>query len=242
MNSLLLKSNEIKIADAPEPKEVLLPLKGFDAEKNKLTVKEGSHVTTGAEVAQGIYSTVTGTVKSIETLPAADASLTALRIEVSETEEFDAEITGEPDYLKKDAAELLAKLNRANLDFFEKPGDIKTVIVSAVDPEPMSASYPQVLREYKDTVVEGLKLIKHLSGAGKVILAVPEALQSLAAGIAASAADVFPVKPAYPNGLPEILTRDITAKYNSGKCAFLKVEKLAAAVLSLQEGKPFTHK
>jgi electron transport complex protein RnfC len=242
MNSLVLKSNEMKITNVPEPKEVLLPLKGFVKEKDKLRVEEGSRVITGEELTQGIYSTVTGTVKSIETVSVADADLTALKIEVSETDEFDPVITKETDYLEQNAAELLKKLNRANLGLSEELEDIKTVIVSAVDTEPLGASSQQFLREHQDMVIEGLKLIKHVTSAERVILALPAPLQNLGANLSNDVADVFPVNPTYPNGLPEILARDISQKYNTGKTAFLKVEKLAASVLALQEGKPFSHK
>lgn len=242
MNSLLLKSNEKKIADAPEPKEVLLPLKGFVKEKDKLRVKEGSWVITGEELSRGVYSTVTGTVKSIETVSAADADLTTLKIEVSETDEFDPVITKEADYLKQNAAELLKKLNRANLGLCEELEDIKTVIVSAVDTEPLGASSQQLLREHQDTISEGLKLIKHVTAAERVILALPAPLRNLGANLSTDEADVFLVNPTFPNGLPEILARDISKKYDTGKTAFLKVEKLAASVLALQEGKPFSHK
>jgi electron transport complex protein RnfC len=242
MNSLLLKTNETKITEVPEPKEVLLPLKGFDQKTGKLKVKEGVRIITGEELAPGIYSTVTGTVKSIETLSVTDIDLTTLRIEVSETDEVDPAIKGETDYLKKDAAKLIKKLNRANLSLQDEFKDIKTVLVSAVDMEPLAVSYQQFLRENPDTVVEGLKLIKHLTSAEKVILAIPEPLQSVVADISSDTADIFPVEPVYPNGLPEILARNISQKYDTGKTAFLKIETLVASVLALQEGKPFIHK
>lgn len=238
MNSLLLKSNEMKITEVPEPKEVLLPLKGFTGE---LKVKEGAGIVTGEEIAPGIYSTVTGTVKRIETLSAADVDLTALRIEVSE-DKVDPAIKAEANYLEKDAAKLLDKLNRANLSLQDDFTGIETVIVGAVDMEPLSASYQQFLRENPDTVVEGLKLIKHLTSAKKVILALPEPLQGAAPGIASDIADVFSVPPVFPNGLPEILARDVGKKYGAGKTAYLKIETLIAAVSALQDGKPFTHK
>ncbi|MCK5057063.1 MAG: 4Fe-4S dicluster domain-containing protein [Candidatus Aminicenantes bacterium] len=242
MNSLLLKSKEMKITEVPEPKEVLLPLKGFDEEKEKLKIKEGSRVKTGEELIPGVYSTVTGTITGIDIMSFAGTDLTILRIAVSETDEIAPEITAAADYLEKDAAELLKKLNRANLGFDEELKDIKTVIISAVDTEPLAASYQQFLIENPDTVTEGLKLIKHLTAAGKVFLALPEPLLSSAANLTAGAADIFPVKPVYPNGLPEILTRDISRKYDTGKTAFLKIEKLVAAVLALRDGKPFSHK
>ena len=242
MNSLILKSNEMKITEVPEPKEVLLPLIGYDEAKGKLKVKENSPVKTGEELIPGVYSTVTGTVKAIETMSFAGTDLTVLRIDVSETDEISPEITATEDYLEKDAAALLKILNRANLGFNEDFKDVKTVIVSAVDTEPLSASYQQFLRENLDTVSEGLKLIKHLTGAGNVFLALPEPLVNSVANLPAGTAEIFPVKPVYPNGLPEILTRDISKKRDTGKTAFLKIEKLVAAVAALREGKPFSHK
>ncbi len=240
--SLALTCNEKKITDAPEPKEVLLPLAGFDKGKKYPKIKEGARVITGEQLIPGVYSTVTGFIKSIEPLALAQGDFTALRIEVSDKEEFDPDVKEELDFLKMDPPEILSKLNRANLGFSELPGDIETVIVSAVDTEPLAQVNPQILRENKEVILKGLELIKHLTSAKKVIFAVPESLFSLGSEAAGDKADIFCVKPVYPNGLPEILLRDITNKYDPGKSAVIKLEKLTASVLSLQKGKSFVHK
>jgi electron transport complex protein RnfC len=85
-------------------------------------------------------------------------------------------------------------------------------------------------------------LVQHLTGAGRVILAVPGPLWEVASGIAGDSIDICKVKPFYPNGLPEILVRDMARIYNFDSHLFLKVEKLVAAVKALQEDQPFVHK
>ena len=172
-NVLALNCNEMKISDAPDPKEVLLPLWGFDNKKDRSKIKEGTRVITGEPIIPGVFSTVTGTIKGIEPLlimnslnENRDGNVMAVRIEASEKEELDAAVKQIPNFLEKEPLQLLEKLNRANLEFcedFDAIKGVKTVIVSAVDPDPLQWVSQQVLREEKNTVIEGLKLIKHLT-------------------------------------------------------------------------------
>lgn len=253
-NLLALAYNEMKILEAPEPKEVLLPLRGFDDKKDRKKIKEGTPVITGEQIIPGVFSTVTGTIKSIEPLSPANTaagngngSVIAVRIEVAEEEKLDPALEQAPDFLEKEPAELLEKLNHANLGFcedFETIKDVDTVIVSAVDTDPVQWVSHQVLRENKDIVIEGLKLIKHLTSAQQVVLVVPEPLGHLVQD-AVNAGDrikLYSVKPLYPNGLPEILVRDMANVYNLDNHLFLTVEKLAASVRALKEGRPFVYK
>jgi electron transport complex protein RnfC len=253
-NILALTYNEMKVSEAPEPKEVLLPLRGFDEKKDRKMIKEGTPVITGEEIIPGVFSTVTGTIKGIEplfpvnTAPGnGNGSVTAVRIEVSEEEELSPTVKQEPDYLEKEPLELLEILNHANLGF---SGDIETikavdtVIVSAVDTDPIQWISHQVLREDKDTVIEGLRLVRHLTSAQQVVLVVPEPLGHLVQD-AVNAEDrikLHSVKPLYPNGLPEILVKNLAGFYNLDNHLFLTVEKLAASVRALKEGKPFVYK
>ena len=251
-NLFVLNYTEMKISDAPEPKEVILPLQGFDSKKDRSRIKEGTPVLTGEALLPGLFSTVTGTVKGIEPLLLANVgkgngSVTAVRIEVSGKEEFDPAVKQEPDFLEKEPFDVLEKLNRANLGFIEDFNEIKgvkTVVVSAVDPDPFQWVSQQVLREEKETVIEGLKLVRHLTSAERVVLAVPEPLADVAADAAKAGnwLEIYKVKPRYPNGLPEILIRDMSDIYDLDSHLFLSVEKLAASVKALIEGKPFAHK
>jgi len=246
MNKLALNCNEMKISDAPEPKEVLLPLIDFDKNKDKQRLKEGKRVITGEPITRGVFSTVTGRVKGVEPVFAGAGELTAVRIEVSEEEEFDSALAlktkKELTLLERDPVELLEKLNRANLGFCRELKKVQTVIVSAVDADLLTAVSQQVLRENKDLVKEGLKLVQHLTAARRVILAVPGPLWEVASDIAGDTIDIFKVKPFYPNSLPEILVRDMARIYNFDSHVFLKVEKLVAAVKALLEDRPFIHK
>lgn len=246
MNRLTLNCNEMKISDAPEPKEVLLPLKGFDRKRDKLSLKEGKRVITGELLTRGIFSTVTGTVKGVESIFTGDGDLTAVRIDVSEEEEFDPGLKlktkKELALLEMDPLQLLEKLNRSNLGLCEELGKVQTVIVSAVDGDLLTSLSQQILREHKDLVAEGLKLVQHLTGAKRVVLAVPEPLLGVVSDIAGESIDIFKVKPVYPNSLPEILVRDAARMYPFDSHLFLKVEKLLAVVKALHDDHPFVHK
>jgi len=242
MNRFALASNELKISDVPNPKEVFLPIKGFDNSKamQRLKAKEGTRVITGEQIIPGVLSTVTGTIKGIEPMLTINGDVTFVRIELSEQEEVDPAIKQEPDFLEKDPIDILEKLNRANLDFCEGFGD--TVIVSAVDTDPLQWVSQQVLRENKEVVSQGLKLVKHLTSAKQVVLVVPEPLYDFVSDLAGNGVDIYRVKPVYPNGLPELLINDLAEIYNLHNHLFLRVEKLAASVKALHQGQPFVHK
>ena len=242
MNHLLLSSHEKKIINIPESQEILLPLWDFDIKENDLKIEEGTRVVTGELIVPGVYSTVTGTVKAIESMITTEKTVAALKIEVSEEEEIDPAVTVEPDFLEKDPVEILKKLNRANLGFYEEFVSIQTVIISAVDSDPLTSVSQQILREKKELITEGIKLITYLTGAEKIIVAVPENLFEYMADIKNEQVEIFGVHPVYPNGLPEILVRDISNQTPLGKHVFLKVEKLVASVIAIKEGKPFVHK
>ena len=239
---LTLNCNEMKISDAPEPMEIILILKDFDSKRDKLMIEEGSPVITGQPVIPGLFSTVTGTIKSREPLATAFGNFNAVRIAVSDKEEFYPAIKKEPDFLKADPGEVLKRLNQANLGFCEELTAVDTVIVSAVDKEPLAGVCQQILREEKESVIEGLKLVEHLTSAKRIVLAVPEPLGGIISDATTEGIEVFKVKTVYPNGLPEILLRDISRTYNFDSHIFLGIEKLIAAVKALKEGKPFTHK
>jgi len=257
-NLLRLNCNELKISDAPDSGEILLPLWGIDKIKSHPKLKEGTPVLTGETVLPGVFSTVTGTIKGLEPLslptrpiPSSSdrtgGSYTAVRIQVSDTEEIDSAVKPEPDYLEKEPSILLEKINRANLGLCEDLDTIKeadTVIVSGIDPDPLQWVYQQILREERDKVLDGLKLIHHVTSARRVILAVPEPL----IGEVTDGVDtpdwlvVYPVKLQYPNGLPEILVRNISDTFKPMAPIFFKVEKLVAMVEALKSGNPYAYK
>jgi electron transport complex protein RnfC len=253
-NSLVLNHSELKITEAPEPKEVLLPLWGIDRQRDRLKVKEGNEVVTGEPILPGVFSTVTGSIKGIEPLllvngarKTGNGNLMAVRIEVVEREEWDDSVKEDPHFLTRDPLELLERLNRANLGFCDDFAGIegqKTVIVSAVDPDPFQWVSQQLLREEKDTILEGLHLMRHLTSARRVILAVPESLADLAAdeALAEKWLVIHKVNSRYPNGLPEMIARAAAPLYQPDTPLFLTVEKVAASVKALKEGKSFVHK
>ena len=120
MNGLMLSTGKIEIKNAPEPKEVILPLWEVDSTKNQSKIKVGARVITGEELIPGVLSTVTGIIKGIESIYISDGEISAVRIELSEEDEIDTAIEEQPDFLEQDPLEVLKKLNRANLGFLEK--------------------------------------------------------------------------------------------------------------------------
>ena len=139
----------VNILDAAEPARVLLPLPAPAKKNGKLRVKEGKRFKTGELIVPGVYSTVTGIVEKVEPLFTMAGEFEALRIKVAEQEEFDAEIQAEPDFTAKTPIEILGKLNTANMGFREELETIKTVVVSAVDTDPLHTTLQQILRQEK---------------------------------------------------------------------------------------------
>jgi electron transport complex protein RnfC len=239
---LRLSQEEMTIVDAPEPAEVLIPLNKSSSDSNRLRLKAGDHLITGNEILPGLFSPVSGTIINIEPLIMRDREVSSLRIKLDEKDEQDPEIKAEPDFLKMNPGEMVKILNRANLGFNESLESLDTVIVSIVDQDPLSMVQQQLWRENKFLTLEGLRLIKHLLSARKIIFAIPLNLSESGAEIPADVAEIFLVKPQYPMGLPEVLIADISRSVDLGKCGFINVEKLIAAVVALKEGKPFVHK
>jgi len=241
MDQLALNRNDLQIIEAPEPKEVILPLKGLEG-RDKLRIKIGQRLITGQVLYPGLYSSVTGIVKSIDSMSFPDDDYTVIRVEVADEDEFDEAIKAEPDFQGKTPAELLELLNRANLGISEDLADIDTVFVTAVDPDPLSLVYQQVLKEFKAELSEGFKLIKYLTSAKRVILAISEEAKELGSVAIGDVADLMLVKSQYPNGLPELLAQRIAEQDSSAKLAFIKIEKLISALTILKEGKPAIYK
>jgi electron transport complex protein RnfC len=246
MKRLALNCHDLKISNVPEPREVLLLLKGVDKKSDNKSLKEGKRVVTGELIRGGTFSTVTGRVKGSESLFNGTGDLSAVRVRVSKEEEFDTSLhiktKKELTLAERDPVELLEKLNRANLGFCRELGKIQTVIISAVDEDLLTAVSQQVLRENRDLLKDGLELVRHLTGAGQVILAVPAPLGDSVSDFEDDSIAVYKVNPVYPNGVPEILLRDMARKYNLDSHVFIKIEKMVAAVKALQENQPFVHK
>jgi electron transport complex protein RnfC len=239
---LALSSSGIEIIDAPEPTEVMIPVPGIDAKDSKINRKIGSRVVTGEEILPGIFSTVTGRIMGIEKVTRIKGDCSAFRIEVAEKEETDNAIKADPEFLKSDPGDVWLALNRANLNFRQIPEDLQTMVISAVETDPLVSIYQQILKNDKDLVFEGLKLIRFLTSARKVIFTLPRQLNQPDYKIPADLADVFWIEPVYPNGVPEVLLGRISREHNLGRCGFLPVEKLVGAVRAIKEGKPFVHK
>lgn len=242
MNGLVLSSNKIEIKDAPEPAEVILPLWGLDNKKKQSKLKAGVKVLTGEELIPGVFSTVTGTIKGVESITVSDFEMSAVRIELAGEDELDSAIKEQHDFLEQDPLEVLKILNRANLGFCDEVGPVDSIIIGAVDTDPLSLVNQQVFNDQKDLALEGIKLIKFLTSAKKVFLAIPRHLADQGTGIPSELAEVIMVDPEYPKSLPEILLRDLSRNQNLGQSIYIKVEKLIASVLALTRGKPFVHK
>lgn len=242
ITGLALNTKEMGIVDLPDPGGVVIPLKNFDPETDALMVKIGGKVVTGEELFPGVYSTATGVVRGMDVLQLADGKFAVLGIDLEGGEEFDPAIEKVPDFSSHDPVEILKTLNRYNLNFSREMVRVNTAIISAVDTDPLAAAQQQILRENHSLLAEGLELVRFLTGAKKLVLAIPKNLAAMVADIIGDRADIFPVDPVFPRGLPEILLENLNRRLALDTVSFVRIEKVLGAVSALKRGRPFDHK
>ncbi|MBM3237462.1 RnfABCDGE type electron transport complex subunit C [Candidatus Poribacteria bacterium] len=250
---------DIPIEEFLTPSRVVILLKHPNGEPN-VAVVEGDKVKTGQKLASninsGVIASVTGAVKELATIfGARGETFTAVTIENQGNDEWDSSIVTDEDYLSKPPEELRNKLRE--FGWFLLPEDnplppfikgdkkIDTVIVNAFDSEPIVAISQQLLRENSSDIQSGLVACKHVFESSRIILAVPENLQSIAKQIVPAGVTIFTLKPIYPNGLPNLLVHKIMGKeVPEGSTPedigilVIGVEKLLAMLSLLRDGKP----
>ncbi len=151
----------------------------------------------------------------------------------------------------QEPAELLERLQRSNLVFSKAKEPVETVIVSGVNPEPTITVYEHLLKAETYYLLPGLRLVKHLTGAGKVVLVVPKELYSTVSeatgkkGWDTAGIELYRFSKTYPFTLPGLLVSEIRMNDripNPGEYFFLGIEKMLAAVKILLEDVPFETK
>jgi len=238
---------DITIEEFLTPSRVVLLLKHLNGEAN-VTVAEGDKVKTGQRLVShksGVVASVTGEVKELTSmLGARGESFTAVTIENQGNDEWDSSIVPDEDYLSKPPDELRDKLRQFGWFFMPEDGHVDTVIVNAFDSEPIVAINQQLLRENSSDIQLALMSCKHVFGAPRVILAVPENLQDIADSVVSDGIMVSALKPIYPDGHPYLLVRKIMGEDAPEDIGILviSVEKLLAMAYLLRDGIPQINK
>ena len=207
----LPETEKISIAD-----KVTLFLKNSSGQKDSDLLKVGEKVRTGQKLSPYenaeayVISPVTGTIASLSFFTGDfGRSLTAIFIEVAQTEETDGqfgEISGDPtlDALKSYLA--FAPGSPPVHVFPDSGKPINTIIILGIDHDLLLTTNQYVLRTDINAVKSGVGVLKKTTGVDKIILVVPRHLMQDAV---ATGAEVKTVDSKYPAALPHIIMKDI---------------------------------
>ena len=233
-----------------------------EASPDDVGVAVGDSVQTGQNLARegaGLFiSTVTGTVEEINSLQGADAvEYAVVGIKTLEVESYDSSMKSIEDLANASPEQILSMIVRAGFPGFDtlvnpipQGATVETLIVSALDQEPLTAVNPQVLHEHADDVSVGIAMLSRATGAKKVVVAIPHNSAHSADGISVDQTEIVKVQAIYPNGLPEILAKKqgggllLKTDRNGtvGNTLVVSIEHLVGMVSCLREGRPFVNK
>ncbi len=229
---MFYSSEILPFEDFHLPAKALLLYDGRD----ELEITAGDRLKTGQRLADGFYSTVTGTLKSVTKSAGLDGGkFLTLEIETAADEWAEAESC--PDFLKIPADVLVQRLNNFGL-WAPDLHPAETVVVNCMESDLLVCSAGQILRNNPEKIKIGISLIRHLAGAGKVVAAFADRDAGQVRDIAHGIAELVKIKPVYPNGAPGMVA-GFAGDYNA---CVIGAEKLCAMVDAVTAGTPFCRK
>ncbi len=231
------------VTDLPLPEELIVPLEQHPGDPAEATVTVGDHVARGACIGRAaggfgvaVHAPTSGTVRAIEPRPVPDPSgLPAPCIVLA----ADGEDRADPDAYRplRDWHGLspvtlrrriedcgVAGLGGAAFPTAVKltpPADraIDTLIINAIECEPWITCDDMLLRERADDVITGARIMAHLLGAARIVIALEETKQAAREALArtlkqdgAQDIDVAPVPVIYPAGGEKQLIHTLTGR------------------------------
>jgi len=227
-----------------------------------LSISEGDNVKTGQELSRNgnalFVSTVTGQVQEIKTFLGADGNeYVAVEINANPKDSFDSSLKAIKDFSKAQPSELRWAINRAGFPVFKSilsdPSTlppIHTLIISALDMDPVSIANQQAFRDNASNLEPVIEMLARSTEASRSVLAVPDNLFDVSVSLSEEIASIVNVEAVYPNGLPEMLAKKfgggLLMKTSDGgvvgNTLVISVEHAVAMVECLQSGKPFIEK
>lgn len=193
-------------------------------------------------------SPVTGTISSLTPFTGDfGKDFIAITIQAGAKDEFDDEFAVMvKDSLRTSLSNVRDYLgcvpgNPCTCMFTETSNGIETVVVLGVDADLLTTTNQFVVKSEPEALEQGISALKKITGAAKVVLAVPESMASFAGSFGAT---VIPVAEEYPSALPHVLIKDAFEKViPEGKCAgdlgfaFISAEGAANIGKALSTGK-----
>lgn len=258
----------------PEKGEMVYPLSQHIGAPAKPIVQKGERILAGQKIAEAggfvsapIHSSVSGTVKGIETRLTAVGTMSQCIIVENDGqyEEVSYQPAEHPEKLQKD--EVLAKIREAGVVGMggagfpthvklspKEPDKIEFVLVNGAECEPyLTSDYRRMLEE-PEKVVGGLKIMLQLFDHARGYICVednkPDCIEKLSALVKDEVRiEVKALKTKYPQGAERMLVYAATGrKLNSSKlpadvgCIVDNIDTVVAVYNAVAEGRPLNHR
>jgi electron transport complex protein RnfC len=201
-----------------------------------IQTRAGDTVLTGQRLSDDLVSPLTGNVTALEKiLDPSGKPVTLVRITRAAQEIMVSSLGPVADISSKSSKELITLLQDLG---FSGIGSLKseTVIINTLDADPAILVNLQSFRETIGTIREYIDFAKVISGARRIIIAVPRGIQCLAQEKCGDRAEIRAIDPVYPNGHKEIISKKCVPGVPG--TAVIGMEKLRALATAVKFGKP----
>ena len=231
-------TEEKTIEKMPLPEDVVLPLQQHIGAPSEPIVQKGEPVKTGQLIAKAtkyvsvpLHATVSGTVKSIETLPHPLGNNQPAIVIQSDGNDTWYNLQKEPnDYRKLSSVEIKNRIldaGIAGLGGAAFPAHVKlsvppqksfdTVILNGAECEPYLTSDHRLMLERSEDVVSGLKIILRLLNVKRGYIGIeknkPDAIQAMQKAVSKSKKiTLIPLNVKYPQGAEKQLIKAVTGR------------------------------
>ena len=231
-------SAEPPIRPLPLPERLFVPLQQHIGAPAKQLVGVGERVLKGQLLATGqgavsapVHAPTSGRVIALGDFPAPHPSglpLATLTIEADGDDAWlDADAPADPfSMAPEEVARRVGEAGIVGLGGAAFPsavklnlsrrGEVRTLIMNGGECEPYLTCDDRLMRERAAEVVEGIRLIRHATGASEVLVGIednkPEAIAAMAAAAAGTEVKVLPVPAMYPMGSEKQLIQVLTGQ------------------------------
>jgi electron transport complex protein RnfC len=222
----------------------------------------GDEIKTGQDLALNgkgpFVSTVTGRIEEISLLTGPDGhEYVSVTVTPNPRDSFDTSLALIDDFAKADPLELRTAINRAGftalISISKNPSTwpaIDTLIISALDQDPLSLANQQAFRDQTDQTEAAVQLLGRATGASRLVLALPTHLTRIGRNLIRGPVKVAVLPSVYPNGLPEMLAMKkgagllMKGEGNgfTGNTLVVSIEQALAMAACLKTGKPMLEK
>lgn len=202
--------------EIPPPSKIVLVLKGTPEGKDHILIKPGDPVKTGQKLtlsqdsSASAVSPVTGTITAITPycgeMGEAGCTVTIETGPEEETDEAFAGVVSQPS-LENTVAFLAALPGSPCFKAFSDPEKtIHTLVINGADPDLLVTTRQFVVQTRMEALIQGIAVLKKITGVENVILIVPATLMG---GYGSIGAEMKFVEPFYPSALPPLILKDV---------------------------------